>query len=477
MGDLNDDFYDEILVMGLTMGGNNPSYLSILEYSKTNKVVFSSFNINLGDYRFPGVRILEYDSNSSNGKEIFAGTKIWKNPYDNTPNVAEELDDVSEFMMLPLSIVGSKSVYTGDVNGDKKDELIFMGGIYGFAVVKYNPSTGQSEKVFENTSINNYSIACPANVDNDSVVLRYKNQKETLFTNPIIISVMACPPYHSNTDQSDNSGSTFGKSTGQTIDESTSHGISSGFSFGYEHDFPFGNKLEWKTTVTNSFDWTSSKSQTVSKSVSYSSGPDEDKVVFSTIPYDVYYYTIISAPDPDDIGNTMTIDIPREIQIISTARNFYNANNGDNPDVDASIFSHTIGDVSSYLTASDKNRILNEDPNNCLYSDLVSVGIGSGQVTVGIDKSNSIGDGSSNNIDVTVEIEISSGGLKTGTSSGYNHGYEYSITNTNDTFYEGSVGNIAASKYNPGLLYQFGLFTYQRSLGGKSFTVLNYWVE
>jgi hypothetical protein len=64
-----------------------------------------------------------------------------------------------------------------------------------------------------------------------------------------------------------------------------------------------------------------------------------------------------------------------------------------------------------------------------------------------------------------------------GASAGFRHGFEYSVTNTYSTFYEGTVGDIPVAEFTPDMAYQFGLFIYPCACEGREFTVVYYWVE
>jgi hypothetical protein len=48
-------------------------------------------------------------------------------------------------------------------------------------------------------------------------------------------------------------------------------------------------------------------------------------VIYNGIPFDVYSYKILSAPNTASIGSTMTVDFPREPQVIQMERTAFNA--------------------------------------------------------------------------------------------------------------------------------------------------------
>jgi hypothetical protein len=331
----------------------------------------------------------------------------------------------------------------------------------------------------ESGACSNWSTLCLANVDDDSPIVEYTGQRELLFSDPTVIAVLACPPYHGGTGQDvAGCGTTFGRSTASGVEETESTGFSAGFSVGYEYEDPFGiSKSSFKTTVENSMDWISSTSREVEKYVAYTSGPDEDKVIFTAVPFDVYYYTVISSPNPGEVGKNLSINIPREIQTLSVSRTFYNENNGDNPDIGAQVLGHAIGKVWSYPAPWERDAFLTGCAPDGLESDETTVGVGSGYQTIGIRISQGRGTGTYSDISTTIEAEYGLGGVTFGMSAGFHYGFEYTVTNTQSTFYEGMVGDIPDVIYTGDMSYIFGLFTYPCTLDEQNFTVVNYWVD
>jgi hypothetical protein len=488
MGDIDGDGLDEIVFHGQSQGSGDLWYLSAMDDARSgfdwldfltwtwrSDDVFSYMQY--GAYS-PALAILDY--NGDGLEDIFASLGVFQ--YDDGSSSGHPASSTNTNIDR-LEIVFSdppKNVWAGDVDGAtddpfRKDEIVYF---YDgrFWIGGEDAQGNHQHQSITYGSCSDYSTLCLANVDFDTPVVCYTGNHELLFTDPTIISVLACPPYHADAGQNIGAcGTTFGTSTAQGVEESTSTGISVGFSIGYEHEDPFGIvSSSFKLTVEESLDWISSRSSEIEKYISYSSGPDEDKVVFTAIPFDVYYYTIVSSPDPTEVGNPMTINIPRELQTLSVSRTFYNANNGDYPDVDASILNHTIGDVSSYPSVAERNTLIASEG---LYSPDSPVGVGTGSITVGVSMTEGQGTGTYSDFSVTVETEVGSGGFTVGASSGFHYGHEYTVTNTQSTFYEGTVGDIDEETYTSGMGYTFGLFTYPDSLGDQSFTVVNYWVE
>jgi len=107
---------------------------------------------------------------------------------------------------------------------------------------------------------------------------------ELLFTDPLVITAMACPPYWAGTTQdTDNAGTTFGTATGSEVESETSLGFTAGFSIGGE--FSGGlftqSRTTLKLTIETAVDWVSKSSVSIEKSYSYNGGGTTDSAFFS----------------------------------------------------------------------------------------------------------------------------------------------------------------------------------------------------
>jgi len=470
IGDFDGDRLPEIAFIGDFGGDHNTGILIMDDAKKTTPFQFLPVfqeDGNEGDERLPATAVT--DLNGDRVNELVVEEDIWA------------LDGgafAQPYGKDPLPRIHYSLITVGDITGDYLDDIILFKEnwedgifIYGLDSTHAFVQLDRIQNVKEGT----FTTLTVVNADADSAVVEFQ-QTELLFTEPRIIAAMSCPPYHATAGQDNNdTGTTFGKSKGQEVVTEQSVGFSVGFSFGYEWEAPFGvAKASFKTTVENSFDWTASKSTQIETSIAYSSGPNEDKIVFSTIPFDVYYYKVLSSPDSTQVGSTLTINVPRKPQVLSVDREFYNKFNGNSPDITPEVMGHAIGDVHSYPNKAKKDELVK---NGGLQSDLASVGAGSGYVTLGISKSEGEGQGTSFDMSVTFEAEFGAGGVTAGVSAGFHYGYGYEVTNTESTFYEGMVGDIPSENYTGELMYQFGLFTYEKSYRGQRFVMVDYWVE
>ncbi|MCP4449084.1 MAG: hypothetical protein GY811_27675 [Myxococcales bacterium] len=60
-------------------------------------------------------------------------------------------------------------------------------------------------------------------------------------------------------------------------------------------------------------------------------------VVFHTTPYDRFTYGVVSHPDGEVLGKPVTVDVPQRPKVLAVTREYYNANNGEQIDVDTNI--------------------------------------------------------------------------------------------------------------------------------------------
>ncbi len=476
IGDIDGDGLGELVFHGVSRVFAEPTeVLAAMDDAKSSlawlDLFFCTFQNASSPPPFqPTLQLLDYDGDMV--QEIFASA--WIFDYKKGATLTSYCGAGVDLEGVLVATEPPFSVAAGDVDGDLKDELIyyFSGGLG----IGGQDSTGNwaVQEIWTGGGGLDSQV-CTANVDDDSPTVEYVG-RELQLGDPQVIAVMAAPPLHLGIGQNEGaSGTSFGKSTATGVEQSKSMGFSVGFSIGFEAEAPFGlAKASFKTTVESSMDATSSQSTEVEQYVSYAGGAGEDKVIFTAVPFDVYYYKILSSPVASEVGKMLTINMPRQMQTLSVERGFYNAYNGDGDDIDSSVLKHTIGDPRSYPTEAERDALLKSGG---LMSVASPVGVGSGSITVGIRKSAGQGTGSSFDFGVTMEGEAGVVGVTMGGSAGFHYGYESSVTHTESTLFEGTVGDIPQSAYDSSRAYSFGLFAYPFTRGDQKFTVVNYWVK
>ena len=249
------------------------------------------------------------------------------------------------------------TIAAGDVTGDGRENLavytqwqpdLHIWGLSAIESVGFAElSTVEVSSRF-NTQGRPEPIVLPINVDTDSPALKYSDgEYQLVFTEPLVVAALAAAPCAEGIGQ--NLGecfTTFGQGETNTVDASLTVTVKAGIHTGLEvQGSPLtagiGGSLRKSITATASA--SAGAAYTVEKSRTFTTGSLEDGVVFTTIPYDRYTYSVLSHPDPDLVGTTVIVSLPREPIILKVDREFYNANVIESSiQIDDRIFDHTV---------------------------------------------------------------------------------------------------------------------------------------
>ena len=384
-----------------------------------------------------------------------------------------------------LYIAGSNfvlmdTIQVGDVDGDKKADILFVAHNQERLNIIRTQSDGKLVLDGWTVGTDPTDITlCLPNVDDDSAVVEYKDH-ELLFTDPCVIAVLASPPCFAGiNDSGANGGTSFGYIAGHGIEEIISHGFSVGASIGMKLSAPFGlAEAEAKVTLDQSFNWGTATTHEITENWGYSTAIGEDKVIFTSIPFDVYYYTVLSSPDHGQIGETITVNVPRKPGAYHQETSYYNSHvYGDAVKIDSSVMQHSIGNPFSYATESEKDT-LKDSSDKGLFSDhFLQVGTGTGSSTISLEDLSGDTSTYDYSLDVTVSMEATVVGISVGGSVGYQYGYSYSSTVSTGTYIEGEVPDIPSDSYNSDRAFRWGLMSYPVTNSGQNFTIVTYWVQ
>jgi hypothetical protein len=336
---------------------------------------------------------------------------------------------------------------------------------------------------------------CFPSTQSGADVLQYTGH-EVKFTEPRILAVLAAPPYYgslgtsSNPDEIQpflgNCATYFGKAKSTATTETQKAGFNVDFSVGYVAEAPVLGKSagssQIKFTVSNSFDYISTKSSEIEYSYGYQNSTTDNLVVFTCIPFDVYYYKVLNSSNAASIGTTMTINMPRQPINTSQSQTYYNANNGDYYDVDSSVMVHTIGKPKTYTSYVNMAALKTSCGSKGLFipdSYAQTVGSGNAGTELSIESISTTENTFEYNLSVGVEVENVAGGFLVGGGFAMHYGYSYTSSVTKGTEVEGTVPNIADSFYSTANRYTWGLmaYPYTDSKSNQSFTVVTYWVK
>jgi hypothetical protein len=470
----------------------------------------------------PCMRALDFDGNGLDDVYIYGA--VYLNPSKGTPapNIIQTL--------------AVRQAQVGDVDGDGKEDIILLDNICyliagsgldmtlsiycdlvafgqtytGDVVGKKSYQTSEVvsqtidasiwletlETYRTNPSLFSGLVAIAAgNVDKDSPRVRYAGHK-LQFTDPAIIAVLASPPYWSSVAAADqaygNAYSNWETAFGTVTTSSSSAGVSAGFSVGVCVEMEqsvsiFGIELasfKASTSFKQSVNYAVATSYTVSKSVTYKALGGEDKVIFTSVPMDIYSYEVVDSPTASEKGTILKLEIPRAFTTYMVTRSFFNANNGIVADIDGSVLQHTIGDPKSYPTLAQRNSLLAKyggyASNAALPVSQGSDNTPSGTTVLEI----SVESGTEESIDLTTEIEMQAGGGAGGVTvlatAGFSAGFNYTTSTSVGTTFGGTVGYLPTAFYSQAAYpYESGLFTYPffDNRDNRSYWIVNYWRE
>jgi hypothetical protein len=276
---------------------------------------------------------------------------------------------------------------------------------------------------------------------------------------------------------------------------------------GFELKDPFfGIGVEGEQRLTQSASFSAGRSYTLEETFEYTTGALEDTVIFTTIPLDQYSYTIVAHPDPELVGTTVVVNLPRSPVTLQVERTFYNAHvPAGSFQVDASVFRHSVGDVASYPSEATADLLISTggrarlgplgelvdlagEPLGALIDTLlgngikasraITVGQGGGQTTTEVVFTEETTYRAGAEIAFEAELAVTGGGVGVGASIGASVGAGLSWGTTSSSTYRGTLGSIDAGHFSDNL-YSAGLFTYVYNYGDRAapqFEVVGYWV-
>ncbi|MEX2502929.1 MAG: fibronectin type III domain-containing protein [Trueperaceae bacterium] len=385
-----------------------------------------------------------------------------------------------------------------DLDGDGVSEIVYS-MVRAERVVRYrlpeDPSDplvsltrwGVDMSYSENGSRHNPMLVA-LNVDADSMVARAIPERTTFtMTEPIIIAALAGAPCYVGTSQNVGAcGSKYGEGSSSGIDRSQSVTISASVSIGMK---AIGGALTQsevtaKGTFSVAASYVRSYSYALEKSIAYATGPLEDAVIFTAVPYDQFFYEVVQHPDPDMVGQEVTMSMPREPVTLMVERGYFNRAQADGAlQIGDAVFEHVVGEPASYPSVSDRDAILDDlswrHGRTAVMHGPVFVGQGGGSTEVSIDVSEEVSHGGALEVGFEYEVEAVGASVLTGFSVGVSAEAAFARSSGTSTHYSGSVGNIADESEFARDGYGYGIFAYvhEDPAVGQQFEVINYWVE
>jgi hypothetical protein len=416
-------------------------------------------------------RLAAGDVDGDGSTELYFDNLLWR--YNGSQ--FEELDGGHLFN---LEYWDRYDVVIGDITGDRKDDVVRFAGHGNLEIFYYD--SGAYKMVRKNISGKSYyETGCLPNVDDDSFILRDTGQRELLFTDPQVIAVLASPPYYEGINEDGDGGTSFGYSKGSGEGSSDTFGFSVGVSVGTQWSAPFGiASAEFELSVTSSFSWAQSESVEISESWGWNDPIAQDLVVFTAIPFDVYYYEVLKSPPGEEAqpGDMMTINVPRKPQPYHMSLPDYNARVTEEHRV---TVNHTLGVPGSYFTPEGRDQQKNAASSRGLFSTntQMSAGSGGGSTTINIEKVKTTEDSFSFDLETKIESKFGVGGVTVGASAGFNYGYGTTSSVSEGTYIEGTVPAIPTADYTLARDFMWGLMAYPKIEPYQKYIFVTYWTK
>lgn len=333
---------------------------------------------------------------------------------------------------------------------------------------------------------------CLPDTDVDTSLLKYTGKHYFTYTAPEVLAVLASPPFFADLLRDDLSGS-YGESSTSYSSSSGSGGgvtanatIKAGAYISFEQSISvFGvevAKVEAEASITAAFTYEFEKISMLEQEITYSAVAGEDMVAFYSIPLEIYEYT---AYTPDGNGGyqeqLMTVSVPRTAAVQVLPLTTYEAIAADYdelPQISGSILTHTVGDPSTYPTATSgykKAIAYTGDYSGVSFS--ASGGAISQTITMTEETTNSY----SGSLAIEGKVGAGAGGVTVGVIAGVEGGAGRVDVSTVGSSFSGEMYNmpVEAQPYGYGLNWK--IFSYEHSYNDgstvKSFPIVNYLVK
>jgi hypothetical protein len=230
--------------------------------------------------------------------------------------------------------------------------------------------------------------------------------------------------------------------------------------------------------MKTSFSWTQSNSIEISESWGWNNPLAQDLVIFTAVPFDVYYYEVVSSP-PDEAaqpGDIITVNVPRKPRPYHLPLPTYNAGV---PEEHRITMNHTLGSPNSYYTPAQRDTQKSAAGNKGLFSTTtqMSAGAGNGSTTINIENVTTAESSFAFDLEAEVTAKVTVGSVQVGASAGFSYGYETTSSVSEGTYIEGTVPAIPTASYNSNLDFNWGLMAYPKTDLNQKYIFVTYWTS
>lgn len=381
------------------------------------------------------------------------------------------------------NVVSSRNDFSQNVFGWGKEGASY-GGMTNAELMYY-------DNIAEDIDFVTHPVICKFNDCERARHFRFLGHEVT-FSEPRIYAALAAAPYYEDLTGSDNASTTWGKSSsdGTGRGNSNTWGGSVIVGFNYSWSAPFLSAMNAGLEFTNKVGASASKAMDHEDVTTYSvyySTTQNHVVVLEAMPYDTYYYEITGSDDPDEIGLTFQVSIPRERMMTAMALEDYVRLTASQKGVGRpqDHLTSTPGKPFTYPESYDNApRIIRDNPdypfltaqglNNNSYE---TIGTGGAIVTRSIElESNTT---HTNGVEISEETELVGTlmGIKAGIGFNYNFTHETSHIIGEGSSVEGSVAGLPNGIDDESQYPRFKwnlVWYYVKDANGEIYPVVNY---
>lgn len=406
-------------------------------------------------------------------------------------------------------------ITVGDFDANGKDEIAYWGRNRGAGQAA--PASGQNAirimgwdttgnfrtlgfrslpRNHPNNPDGNYPVLFALNADNDSARVSFVSS-ETNYTEPYPLAAIAAAPCYADPDAQQNLEECHaGYTTFSSRSDSFAEGGAFHLSIGGGAQFKFiGTEDELMAHFKYDYEGLTGTAREQGQSNTWEGGANQDVVVFTSIPVDIYRYKVTGVGTIPLVidGKEMTVNeeilisVPRRASNFLANLDYYNNVVKDiaaDRMIGEDVFRHTAGDPTSYPTPGDvdviaQQRARTQSPFYRTSADKVVTVPQGGSNVVAL----TLGEEVAVTETFTHEIggAISFAGVKghvayeVEVGAAYRRDIEYA--NTTGFELEASIGGIGDDDFYEKNRYGVGTFSYFKQVAGRDMRVVNFWRE
>lgn len=366
---------------------------------------------------------------------------------------------------------------TGATTPTKLDSVTVMpSGAYPLVVAVDTEHDGKKNAAGEVTEGSQVLELMAGDAATDSYVI----------TEPIVLAALAAPPCQADIGQNiDACVTTFGQTDSVSLEDESSYKLkaSAGFGLKVTGGVVAQSEADFVAKFGVALAKAQSRTRSISKTVTYVTGPLEDTIVFAVVPYSRFRYRVRSAFDETLVGGIVSVFMPHRPVVQQAERGFYNRHVLNASDqVGTEVFAHTPGDISTYPGPEDVRSTLlrhcegrDFPPCASLQAGPQAVGQGEGSTELGLEVATESGLKGELELSASIEVETTIATVKVTLEFEAERSWSLGTKVGKSTSYSGAVGSIGAENFGASR-YSFGMFAYSYGNRGR-FHVVNYWVE